>query len=67
MNVGSRSNKNTNYRVALIGHKFKPRTAYNSSNGTGESTNWRLDWCRLNNMSYAQALKTAVKKGCKHC
>ena len=62
MNVGPKSNKNTSHKAPLTGTRFKSRTVYISSNGTCESTNWRLDLYRVNKMSYAQVLKTAITR-----
>ena len=60
--VGSRiKNTNTTVKVPNTGHGFKTRTVYNSSNGTGESVNWKLDLYRFKNLSYAQVLKAAVQ------
>ena len=61
LKVGSSNYKNTSTRATISGHRFKSRAIYNTSKGTSESTNWRLDFYRFNNVSYAQVLKTAVK------
>ena len=60
--VGFNNKANTTVRVPAVGLGFKTRTIYNSSIEFGESVNWKLDLYRSNNMSYAQVLKTAVKR-----
>ena len=59
--VGLINNANTTVKGQVIRHRFKTRVFYNASANVSESTNWKLDLYKANNMSYAQVLKTAVK------
>ena len=60
--VGFNNKANTTVTVPAVGLGFKTRTIHSSSIKFGESVNWKLDLYRSNNMSYAQVLKTAVKR-----
>ena len=60
-NVESKNNVNTTVKDKVIRHRFKSRIVYNASINVSESTNWKLDLYKANNMSYAQVLKIAVK------
>ena len=61
LKVDSSNHKETSNVAVITGHGFKSRTVYNTSKSTNESANWRLDWYRLNNVSYAQVAKMATK------
>ena len=60
--VGSKNNANTTVKDKVVRHGFKTRVVYNASINVSESTNWKLDLYKANNMSYAQVLKIAVKR-----
>ena len=58
--VGSKNNANTTVKDKVVRHGFKTRVVYNASINVSESTNWKLELYKANNMSYAQVLKIAV-------
>ena len=45
----------------VTGHRFESRIIYNSNKNSMQSTNWRLDFYKCNNVTYAQVLKKGIK------
>ena len=45
----------------VTGHRFESRVIYNSNKISIQSINWRRDFYKCNNVTYAQVLKKGIK------
>ena len=59
--VNSKGKNHDNDTHKVTGHRFESRIIYNSSKNSTQSTNWRLDFYKCNNVTYAQVLKKGIK------